>query len=321
MTASHEAGPKVVYGYVTPTAGGDYNPDAGPSSFYQGIGFLDVRYGYSPGAGQSLTSPPAGVAWANFMAVPLTHSINAAPSTLATANIAALQAPTLNTPLNLVTTTGAGITASTAGVVVAGYPMAGSGAGIKALASSTALLAIDGLFAWLTVGVQSVFDPSKAIARAVSLTSTSNLSAINFTIVGFDIYGVRMSQTIAGPNNNTVNTTKCFKYIQSVTPNGTNAGTVSVGTADIYGFPLRNTLWEYLDIYWNGTLITSSTGWTTADTTNPATASTGDTRGSYAVQSASNGTKRLVILQSIAIGDLVTATPANFASLFGQTQA
>lgn len=135
------------------------------------------------------------------------------------------------------------------------------------------------------------------VARAVSLTSTSNLSATNFTLTGYNNLGQKQTQTLAGPNNNTVNTTKTFVSILSVVPNTTNAGAnVSVGSADIFGLSFCLLHLEYVvSVKWNGVLADDAGTAVVADQTSPATASTGDTRGTYAPSSASNGTKRLTM--------------------------
>ena len=66
------------------------------------------------------------------------------------------------------------------------------------------------------------------ISRTISLTSTNDLSAVSFTING--IYnGASVSQTILGPNNNTVYTTSIFDVITSVSSNGA-VSNVSVGS-------------------------------------------------------------------------------------------
>ena len=65
--------------------------------------------------------------------------------------------------------------------------------------------------------------------RTVSLTSTGNLGGINFTIVGKDIRGNALSETIAGPSNNTVYTTGFFYEVNSITPNATVGTAVSAG--------------------------------------------------------------------------------------------
>lgn len=134
------------------------------------------------------------------------------------------------------------------------------------------------------------------VERAVSLTSTSNLSALTFTVVGYDIRGNKMSQALAGPNNNTVNTKKAFFSVLSVTASASNAGTVSVGSSDIFGLIYVVADAGYIvSVGWANTLARDAGTFTKADTTSPATASTGDTCGTYLPSSASDGTKRLVL--------------------------
>jgi|SRR5579872_658133 len=63
--------------------------------------------------------------------------------------------------------------------------------------------------------------------RIVTLTSANNLSAVNFTISGMS-GGVAVSETIAGPNNNTVTTANFYSRINSITTSGA-AAAVSAG--------------------------------------------------------------------------------------------
>jgi hypothetical protein len=183
---------------------------------------------------------------------------NIVPLTKQAANIAALQANTANTALTL--TAGTGVT---------------SGPWTQNPATTVYL-----------------FD----VARSVSLTSAANLSAINYTIIGIDIYGRQTSQVIAGPNANTVTTLKTFLGVISVTPNTTSASTVSVGSADIFGLQYAMTDAGYITSNkWAGALAQDGGTFVVADTTSPATTATGDPRGTYAPSSASNGARRLVI--------------------------
>ena len=231
-----------------------------------------------------------------------------APSTVSTTNIAASQAVSSTGGLTLVSATGSGITV--------GDSITNAVTG----ATVTGLLRIDNTPAILTFGqaqTLGVWDPSNPpVGRAVSLTSASNLSAINFTVAGYDAYGYPQTQTLAGPNANTVNTTKTFKWIASVKPASTSGSSVSVGTADIYGLPLRSDRFFYAsDSCWNNALILTA-AFTAADTTSPATASTGDVRGTITPASSSDGTKRLQIYQSVAPANVSTVT-----GLFGVTPA
>lgn len=138
------------------------------------------------------------------------------------------------------------------------------------------------------------------VPRAVSLTSTADFSAIGFTITGFDLYGRLQTQTRLGPNNNTVNTLKAFMSVLSVVPNTTDAvHVVRVGTSDIFGLSFVAVDAGYIIPKWSNTLAQDAGTFVAADATNPATAATGDTRGTYLPSSASDGSKRLVIWQHL----------------------
>jgi len=189
------------------------------------------------------------------------HHLAIIPAAVGTANLAALAAPTSGTALTL--TAGAGITAGTA--------PDGSGSRVYS------------------------FD----VERAVSLTSTSNLSAINFLVTGYNRYGQRQTQLMAGPNNNTVNSLKAFLSILSIVPQGTSASTVSAGSSDVFGLPFALPDITYItSVKWAATLANNAGTAVAADTTSPATASTGDPRGTYTpAGAASNGSNRLVLGQ------------------------
>ena len=298
MTISTTTGPLVTFideGAI-PGAPANSNPDQGPNLFLMGVALHDPRFGYTYAPGQNPTKSAIG-----FYGTSGLMLADFAPSTVATANLAALQAPNAATPLTLVSSSGSGITVgdSTTNVVAGG--------------TYTGLLRIDntpGLIKFGTSGQVAVHDPANPfIGRSVSLTSAANLSGMNFTISGYDTYGYPQTCTMTGPNANTVNSIKTFKWIKSVTPSGTSGSTVSVGTADIYGFPIRADRFFYVsDSVWNNTLILSA-AFTAADTTSPATASTGDVRGTITTVSASDGTKRLQLSLNI--------NPANVSSVTG----
>ena len=75
--------------------------------------------------------------------------------------------------------------------------------------------------------------PPDGLAHQISLVSTANLSGINITITGLDADGVEFSETRAGPNNNTVETSQYFKEIISISAASTlGANTLDVGWVD-----------------------------------------------------------------------------------------
>jgi len=151
------------------------------------------------------------------------------------------------------------------------------------------------------------------VARSVSLTSAANLSAINFTITGWDIYGQRMSVIIAGPNANTVNTTKAFKSILSIASSATVGSNVSAGMGDTFGLPVMLSNIGYIvSVKWNSVLAADA-GTAVVGDGGVAGTGTGDVRGTYTPSSASDGGKRLVMaigLSSIAVGPNATRNGA-----------
>jgi hypothetical protein len=138
------------------------------------------------------------------------------------------------------------------------------------------------------------------VNRAPSLSSTSDLHLINFTVTGFDFYGHIQTATRAGPNNNTVNFTKAFASVLSIIPDTTD-GThnVSAGTSDVFGMTFTTTDAGYIMPKWANALAQDAGTFVAADATSPATNLTGDPRGTYTPSSASNGTNRLVIWQHL----------------------
>jgi hypothetical protein len=188
---------------------------------------------------------------------------NVIPLTLSTTNVATAVAQTANVPIALVAGTG-----TTAGVAPDG--------------SGRAVIVLD-------------------TPRCVSLTSAGDLSGSTITVKGFDQYGQALTATRAGPNANTVNTLKAFVSVLSVTSDTTSATTMSVGTSDIFGLPFVAVDAGYIiSAKWAGVLAQNAGTFVVADTTSPATATTGDVRGTFAQSgSASNGTRRLVIAQHL----------------------
>ncbi len=134
------------------------------------------------------------------------------------------------------------------------------------------------------------------VARCVSLTSAADLSAITFTMVGFDEYGAQLTSALAGPNANTVVFPKAVKSVLSITPGTTDgANNVSVGTSDTFGLQWSVADAGYVLPRWAGALGLDTGTLITADTTSPATTTTGDVRGTYQPSTASDGVNRLIM--------------------------
>lgn len=225
-----------------------------------------------------------------------------------------------------------------AAAVVAGTSAITLAAPAQATLSNTQVGTADptGLAAWpfAVGGVIALQDPTQAIVRGTSVTS-NNAGDTGWTVTvrGYDLFGQAMTETINVTANGTAYGFKAFKFITSVTPtkSGSTAGTLSIGTSDLYGFSVRNDFWEYDNIFVNGSFLTSSTGWTAADATSPATATTKDVRGtiqigvlgpngSGAAGGPMDGVKRLAAFSSIPLYNALNANNLNYATLFGVTQ-
>jgi VCBS repeat-containing protein len=154
--------------------------------------------------------------------------------------------------------------------------------------------------------------------RNVTITSAGNASNASFTVRGFDAYGQALTQTLTGPNATTVQTTKAFASVISVTATTTPGAAVTVGTGDRFGLPVRVTDAGYVaTVKWAGVLAQDAGTLTAADGTT-ATASTGDVRGTYQPSSASNGTRRLVMC--VAVPALACGPNATRLGAFGVPQ-
>lgn len=165
-------------------------------------------------------------------------------------------------------------------------------------------------------GPVQAWNPSWSLGRAVTVTSNGNDTSGFYTIKGFDSYGYPLTQTLTGTSTAATTTTKAFKYIQSVTPTGTIASTtLTVGTADVFGLPLRTDWSTYLTVYFNSVVIAPGTMTFVGADITTASATTGDVRGTVYSGTASDGTKRYTVFWN--------PQPANMTStvgLLGQPQ-
>lgn len=188
-------------------------------------------------------------------------------------------------------------------------------AAAQALTENTALT-LNGVL--VSNGV-AVFD----IPRNVTITGqgVTDLSGVDFTIVGTDYYGKAMSEVIAGPNGAVlVQTAKAFSRVTSVTPDTTDAATVTVGTGDRLGLPFRLTgVQDVLSVRWAAVAGFDTGTIVAGDATSPATTSTGDVRGTYDPSTATNGTNRLIIAVYAPISQVGPDVPST-AAVFGVRQ-
>lgn len=155
--------------------------------------------------------------------------------------------------------------------------------------------------------------------RTVAIYSAANHSGSTLTVTGYDRYGQLMSQALAGPNATTVQTTKTFKSIKSISSSGAIASACVVGVGTGIGLPFRVTDLGYFQTVWyNQTaIVISGTLVKVADVTAPATTSTTDVRG-YIITGQTDGVKRLVAV--FALSALASGPNATRVGAAGVTQ-
>lgn len=297
MAVSAFTGPLVAFGQA-PTS--DYNSQGGPSLFQSGAGLLDPRafYTYVPGMRD-------GKAFYGFLGTTNIPVLDVTATAAAPAALAASQAAVSGTALTLVSSTSAPITV---GVSIV---RADTGATV------TGLISIHGSSAGLAFGQSGtypvyIWDPTTLAARNVTVTSAGDDSGGTFTVAGYDIYGYPMTETLTGANVGAATGAKAFKYISSITPGGTmSGGNVTAGIGVLFGLPLRADVYGQVDPVQNNAVLTTSS-MVYAVTTSPATATTGDVRGTV----ASGGATRLTVSVSPSVANIGSVT-----GLFGVTQA
>lgn len=131
--------------------------------------------------------------------------------------------------------------------------------------------------------------------------ATTNHSGKTLTITGTDVDGNVLVETIAGPNNNTVQGKKAFKTITSVASDAAIATNgISIGFGDVLGLPVhlpstKCIIAEMEDL----ASVTAGTTVAGLPAATKSTATTGDVRGTYDPNSACNGAKAFSLLVAL----------------------
>ncbi len=188
-------------------------------------------------------------------------------------------------------------------------------------------------------GLLRVHNPSEALARNISITLATGgvATVVTFLVTGWDVWRMPMTELISVPATTSATTAygiKAFKYLASIAPQSASTGgnSYAAGIGDTFGYPLRADEYEQTETFWAGTASVSSTGFTAAVTTTPATNTTGDVRGTVQVGGAgkgsavtgtlsANGTSRLTMYQNPGVWNVVFTTPNNPVPMFGVTQS
>lgn len=183
----------------------------------------------------------------------------------------------------------------------------------------------------LAGGLLRMFNPVGGIARNLCINPTLATAAGGaFKYVAYDVHNQLMTETITVPAGVTTATygKKAIKFLLSVTPQFTDTVTYSVGVGDTFGFPLVAPRYEMVDWKFAGVNQINSTGFLAADFTSPALATSGDVRGTFqtstkgagtglATNLASDGIRRLCLIQTLPLLNTVSGTPLNTVPIFG----
>lgn len=298
MSVSAFDGPLVTFPTSNSSSLVQSNPEGGPSMFNHGMALLDPRSPFTYIPGQAPGKQVSG--WISLNC----QTIDQVPTTATANNIVTASGGTASTAMTLVSSNTTGVTVSSQVV--------------NALTGQlvTGLLALDSAMTTIPFGSAQtiqIWDPTKAISRNIRISSNGNDTSVTFTIRGYDLYGYPLTEAITGANGTSGTASvaagvKAFKYIASVTPSANSGSTgITVGTGDVIGLPLRADRFSELLISFGNTSIIASTGFTAA-VTSTATSTSGDVRGTYALQTSSNGVLRLSVKQAPQAANCTSST-------------
>lgn len=139
------------------------------------------------------------------------------------------------------------------------------------------------------------------VARAVQIDSSdAGDTTQTVTVTGTDVYGRAMSEAIAANGTTAVSGKKAFKTITQVAVSAAYTGNLTVGTTDILGLPVfLPNAGHILGELTNGAVPTAGTVVAGIVTAGGSTATTGDVRGTYLPNQATDGSKVYQIIVSL----------------------
>ena len=321
MTITAYSGPMISFGITMSSTAGtgllgnnmENNGQRAPDVSDLGHMMMDPRvaYAYQPGSGVTVD------AFGFYRGV---GSVDFVP---ATANASAFQATATGssgvTTFTLAAASSAGGTFST--TIIA--PETGRASGT--------LIAIDSTAAFVTFGSDgtvAAWNAGAGTGRNITIRPSSNLDGGSFSVAGRDMYGFKMTETIAA-GSTVLAGRKAFKYISSITNATTPTSTgVSIGFGDVFGFPLfvpyagQNAVANWNSSASNSLGIALSTAnfVIAMGSTVTATSTTADVRGTFLSTTATNAVIRIQLTVTPTASGVSTITSTNVAPLFGGTQ-
>ena len=327
MAITALSGPIVSFGQAqqTSTSNGvtgqvqDYNGQRGPSLFDLSFGLLDPRaaYCYEPGA--DVTTDVYGFYRAQGL-------VDFAPSS-ASSNafcVSSATQPVANTAITLTPSSAKGTYRTT---IVA--PEDGQTYCVIAIDSTAATLQFG------QDGTVAIWNPAAGTGRCISF-SGSSYDGGTWSIAGRDMYGYKITESVAASSSGATTTSKkAFKYISSIVAATTIASTgVNIGLSDTYGMPFYVSEWgpNNLTIAWSTgsgsgsilgiTATPSSATLTFGSTVATQTSTTPDVFGTWLSTGnfVSNGTNVLQIAVVPTANQLANISNTSVSALFGAVQ-
>ena len=314
MSITALSGPFIQYGITLSSTSGDgitgqdleHNPTRAPSMCDLGDAMLDPRsaYNYDPGGAQSPVGFYSGFGVVDY--VPVTVNTSALVSNTGSSGVSTF---TLQSSVGIATTIIAPETGKVTGT----------------------LIALDSTAIFLTMGVSPtqalLWNPGAGTGRNITIHPSSNLDGGTYSIAGRDMYGYKMTETIAGGSTSLAGK-KAFKFISSITNCTTPTSTgISIGFGDLYGFPLKVPYAGLnVQVAVNSTnavsaiVPLSATNTVVASTVATQTSTTPDVRGTFSSTTASNGAERIQMQVTPCASAIAVVTATDVSALFGGTQ-
>lgn len=316
MAITANSGPLVEYGTVASTLPPqEYNTQRGISLFDCGVGMLDSRVnnGYLPGGAN--TYPVKG--FLNGEGIIDAQLSSASSKAFA---VSSATTPTASAALTLTPSTAAGIITTT--IVTS----SGATATVYCIGSTAVTLPMG------QDGTISIWNPAAIAGRAIAITTSSSGDNGSWTVNGYDIYSMKLTELIPTSSITTTGR-KAFKFIASIYASSVIASTgVGIGFGDAIGFPLfapdngynvQVNIISLANSSASGTVSLTSASFVAGSTTT-ATSTTADVRGMYTSTTAMNSSLRMQVLVYPKPSQLqalsITSSGGGDTTVYGLTQ-
>ncbi len=146
----------------------------------------------------------------------------------------------------------------------------------------------------LVVAGVAIFDVPRAVENDSSSTDTTQTARV----YGTDDFGVEMAEDIAFNGTTAVAGLKAFKTVTRVAIDILLAGNATCGTTDVLGLPNKLLALDKIVTATDNGVVDAATI-VVADETDPATAVTGDVRGTIDFAQAADGSALLSVLMEV----------------------